>query len=65
MNPHAVNILDEKNADFAGLQGVRDRVSRELRQEGIGATVKHAEGISFEEEQMLWNEGVIECDFFT
>ena len=35
MNPHAVNILDEKNADFAGLQGVRDRVSRELRQEGI------------------------------
>ena len=58
-NPYAVNILDENSPDFVGLRGVRDRLARELRNEGVGAEVKHAEAISYEEEELLWKEEVL------
>ena len=45
--------LDDKDPAFAGLRGVRDNVSRELRSAGIGAAVKHTNVITYEEEQML------------
>ena len=59
VNPKAPNILDEKDPTFAGLRGVRDRVARELRGDGIGTEVKHAPAISYEEEELLWSTGVI------
>ncbi len=58
-NPAAVNFLDEKNPDFVGLRGTRDTVSRGLREEGIGASVKHAEVITREEKEQLWCSGVL------
>ena len=62
LNPHAPNILDEKNPSFAGLRKMRDCVARDLRSEGIGTTVKHAPEISHNEEQLLWDTGVISLD---
>lgn len=40
------NFLDRQNATFAELRGTCDRLSRELPQAGVGATVKHTAVIS-------------------
>ena len=61
-NASAINFLVEKNPEFAGLRGVKDRVSRELWNAGIGVTESHTEGISFEEEQLLWSKGILRFD---
>ena len=62
-NPKAINFFDEKNPEFAGLRGVRDRVAKELWSAGIGVADKHNEGISYDEEQLLWSEGVLGLDY--
>ena len=59
LNPTTPNFLDEKDPRFAGLRGTRDTVSRRLREEGVGASVKHASVISHKEESALWDAGVI------
>uniref|UniRef100_A0A1X7TXR8 ZMYM2-like/QRICH1 C-terminal domain-containing protein n=1 Tax=Amphimedon queenslandica TaxID=400682 RepID=A0A1X7TXR8_AMPQE len=61
-DPRAINFLDEKNPEFAGLRGVRDCVLQELWNAGIGVTESHTEGISFEEEQLLWSKGILGFD---
>ena len=62
LNPNAVNFLDEKDAIFVGLRGVRDNMSRKLREEGVGASVKHTEAVSREEEEKLWSSGLLGID---
>ena len=52
-------FLDEKDPRFAGLRGARDCVARKLREDGVGASVKHAEITTEGEEMRLWNAGVI------
>ena len=47
--PHVVDITSETNTEFTGLQGVWDNITRKLRQEGVGAVVKHTQTISVEE----------------
>ena len=59
LNPNAPNFLDEKNPHFAGLRGTRDCISRQLREEGIGVSVKHTSTISVDEEEMLWTSGTL------
>ena len=56
------NFLDENDPNYAGLRGTRDTVTCELRSDGIGATVKHAEVISREEEELLWSSGIMGVD---
>ena len=58
-NPDTPNFLDEKDLRFSGLRGTRDTVSRRLREEGVGASVKHTAVISHDEESALWESGVI------
>ena len=53
------NFLDRQDPRFAELRGTCESVSRELRQSGVGAQVKHAPTISSEEEDKLWNSGAI------
>ena len=43
---------------FAGLRGTRDTVARQLREASVGASVKHHEVIS-REENMLWSKGIV------
>lgn len=62
LNPDAVDILNEKDPRFAGLRGTRDTVSRQLREAGVGATVKHTSVFSAAEEDQLWSAGVLGVD---
>ena len=62
LNPNSPNFLDEKHPDFAGLRGTRDCIARQLREEGIGVTVKHTPTISIDEEEKLWTTGVLGVD---
>ena len=50
VNPATPNFLDENDDHFAGLRGTRDVVARKLREDGVGASVKHTATISQEEE---------------
>ena len=47
---------------FQGLHGTLDNVFRKLHENGIGAKVKHAEVITKDEENQLWDSGVIGID---
>ena len=62
LNPYAVNFMDEKDGAFVGLRGVRDNIARQRREEGIGASVKHAEAVSRDEEEKLWKSGLLSVD---
>ena len=53
------NFLDKKDVCFAELHGTCESVSRELRQSGVGAQVKHAAVIEPVEEEQLWESGAI------
>ena len=57
ISPSAPNFLNEEDDRF---RGTRDTVARQLREEGIGASVKHAEVISHEEKALLWERGILE-----
>ena len=59
INPSIPNFLDENDARFAGLRGARDCVARKLREDGVGASVKHAQVITHSEELQLWDAGVL------
>ena len=59
VNPATPNFLDENDDRYAGLRGTRDVVARKLREDGVGASVKHTATISQEEEAQLWSEGVL------
>ena len=51
--------MDRKDRRFADLNGAISSVFRKLREEGIGALVKHAPVISPEEEEKLWSSKVL------
>ena len=59
VNPATSNFLDEKDDHFAGLGGTRDVVGRKLREDKVGASMKHTATISQKEEAQLWSEGVL------
>ena len=63
LNPEAVDILSKKDPRFAGLCGMRDTHSRELREAGVGTTVKHTSVLSVaSREGKLWSTSVLGVD---
>ena len=62
LNLEAVDILSEKDPRFAGLRGTRDTLARQLREAGVGGTVKHISIFSAAEEDQLWSTGVLGAD---
>lgn len=60
LNPATPNFLDDKDDRFAGLRGTRDVVAWKLREDGVGASVKHTATISVDEEAQIWSQGVME-----
>ena len=58
-NPGCPNFLDKKDSRFRQLQGTLDAYFHNLHSEGIG---RHAETISTEEENQLWETGVLDIN---
>ena len=51
--------MDEKNPAFRDLRGALQVRFRNLREAGVGASVKHVAIVSEEEEDLLWESKVI------
>ena len=62
IDPDCPNFLDKKMHEFKELHSILDNMARRLRQDGVGAEVKHATLITPEEERMLWEQGVLGTD---
>lgn len=58
-DPYAPNFLDQKDGNFKKLHGTMDNHFRSLRQLGVGAKVNHAKLITSEEEDLMWERGVM------
>ena len=58
-NPHYPNFLQKKSAPFVEFHRCLDNYFRKLRTEGIGAESKHTPMITIEEENILWEKGVL------
>lgn len=56
------NILDKTDPHISCLYKTLDMLCSNLHAEGIGATVQSAPIISFEDEQMLLDAGVLSMD---
>ena len=57
LNPVAARFLDKKNPTFKELQGTLDNLFRRLHEGGAGRQVKHAEVITKQDENQLWDSG--------
>lgn len=58
-NTEYPNFLDKSDPVFSVFRTALDNVFRCLRSDGVGARSSHTEGISMEEENKLWDAGVI------
>ena len=58
-NPECPNFLDKKDSRFRQLHGTLDSYFHKLHSDGVGRQIKHAEVISSEEEDRLWEKGVM------
>ena len=59
LNPNCPNFLDKSDNRFRSLQGTLDSYFHKLHSEGIGRKVKHTEVITTDEEDQLWESGVL------
>ena len=55
-------LLAKEDLRFAPLRKTLDSVSVSLRKAGIGMKCKHADVLSLEEEQVIWDSGFINTD---
>ena len=53
------NFMAKKNKQFAELNAATDRYYRSLQQLGVGSSKKHAEPFTAEEEEQMWESGVL------
>ena len=56
-------FFDTKDARFKGMHAINDTYFWTLREDGVRAEVKHADIVSKEEENALWEQGVFGVDF--
>ena len=59
IDPGCPNIMDTSNVLFCELHSTVDATFRKLREEGVGAEVKHASLITKQEENLLWEKGIL------
>ena len=60
--PDFPNFMNRRDPSFCELTGAIQVRYRKLREEGVGAVVKHATVVTEEEEDTLWKSGVISID---
>ena len=54
-----VHIFEEKDINFKKFVGALDSKIKELQRRGIGTVTKSADPITVEDENQLWERGVI------
>ena len=59
VDPECPNFLDDKDYRFQKLRAALDNLGQQLRNDRIGAEVKHASIVTSEEEDTLWQSGVL------
>ena len=59
IDPDCPNFMDPTNSQFREMHSIIDGYFRELRSLGVGAEVKRTSTISKEEENLLWEKGVM------
>ena len=62
LNPRCPNFLDTSDVDFSSFHNALDNVLRELRCKGVGAESRPTEAFTPQEEDTLWESGVLCCD---
>lgn len=62
VNPGCINFLNKKDPCFKQLQGTLDVLFHQLHSEGLGTKIKSADVFTQEDEQKLWNSGVLSLD---
>ena len=65
LNLNCPNFLDKNDKRFRSLQGTLDSYFHKLHSEGIGRKMKHAEVITTDEEDQLWESGVLNVTSYT
>ena len=61
-NKAPFSVFDKKDPQFRDLMLTLDSVSSELHREGIGAQCKSASVITYENENILWEKGLLGDD---
>jgi hypothetical protein len=61
-NPDYPNFLDKEDITFHTFHVTLDNLFKSLRSEGIGSSSSSTEGITSEEEEILWKFGIIGID---
>ena len=62
VSPDCPNFMDTSDSRFKGMHSIVDSYFRQLRSEGVGAAVRHASLINKDEENLLWQQGVLGDD---
>ena len=57
--PNYPNFLEKSNPVFSQFHITLDNLFKSLRSDGVGSSSSHTEGISSEEEKLLWSSGVL------
>ena len=61
-NPGYPNFLKKDDPDFSKFQTTLDNLFKMLRSDGIGSDFSPTEGITLEEEKLLWTSGVLDVE---
>ena len=62
LNPAYPNFISKDNPAFSSFHITVDNLFKCLRKDGVGSESRHTEGISNEEENLLWQSNVLNCD---
>ena len=62
LNPAYPNFISKDDPAFSSFHITVDNLFKCLRKDGVGSESRHTEGISKEEENLLWQSNVLNCD---
>ena len=62
LNPDYPNFLSKDGSSFISFRTTLDNLFKSRREKGVRATSTHTESISNEEEDLLWDSGVLNTD---
>ena len=61
-NPSYPNFLERESPEFTEFTATLDNLFKKLRGAGVGSSATHTEGISPEDEDLLWSSGVLNVE---